>query len=191
MVAARILVPQISVDEYLERERRNDERHELLDGMAYMMAGTSERHATISGNAYATLHAQVARRPCKAYTSDLKVLTPSGLAAYPDVMVVCGEPQLYDRKGDVLLNPVVIIEVLSPSTATYDRTLKFDHYKSIPSLREYILFAQDGVLVEHYVRGADDRWTMTIHTKHATVLTLASIECTLALEDVYAKVALE
>ncbi|MCA9909664.1 MAG: Uma2 family endonuclease, partial [Anaerolineae bacterium] len=114
--------------------------------------------------------------------------TPSGLVAYPDVMVVCGEPELYDDKGDVLLNPTVIVEVLSPSTEAYDRTMKFEHYQTLPTLQEYILIAQDQRAVEQYTRGSDGHWQLVEEQDVREPFTLTSIDCSLALADIYAKV---
>jgi Uma2 family endonuclease len=186
MALARL--PHISIDQYLERERRSDDKHEYLDGMAYMMAGASERHVTIVSNAVITLGTQLLRRLCKTYSSDMRVETPSGLVAYPDVIVVCGKPELRDNKGDVLLNPTVIIEVLSPTTANFDRTLKFEHYRSLPSLQEYVMITQNERQIEHHLRQPNDTWVVTRMAHLDAVLKLPSIDCTLAVADVYAKV---
>ncbi|MCC6615097.1 MAG: Uma2 family endonuclease [Anaerolineae bacterium] len=186
MVAARH--PFIPLDHYLAKERRANEKHEYFDGLVYMMAGASERHVKIVSNIVRALGNQLADRPCSTYSTDLRVKTPSGLVAYPDVMVVCGQPELYDDKGDVLLNPSVIVEVLSPSTEAYDRTMKFEHYQSIPTLQEYILIAQDQRAIEQYTRGDDGRWHWVEEQDVQEPITLTSIGCTLALTDVYAKV---
>ncbi len=186
MVAARH--PFIPLDHYLANERRSSEKHEYIDGLVYMMAGASERHVKIVSNLVRALGNQLAERPCATYSSDLRVKTHSGLVAYPDVMVVCGEPELYDDKGDVLLNPTVIVEVLSPSTEAYDRTTKFEHYQSMPTLQDYVLIAQDRRAIEQYTRGGDGRWQLLQVDDAEGTIALTSVGCVLALADVYAKV---
>lgn len=186
MVAAQH--PFIPLEHYLASERRASEKHEYLDGLVYMMAGASERHVTINNNTAAELTFQLKRRPCKVYANDLRVKTPSGLVAYPDVIVVCGEPKLYDDHGDVLLNPTLIVEVLSSSTEAYDRTAKFEHYRSVSTLQEYLLIAQDAPVIERYLRQPDGHWEMTRIDDMTAALALPSIDCTLVLADVYAKV---
>jgi Uma2 family endonuclease len=114
-----------------------------------------------------------------------------GSYVYPDIVVVCGTPELEDAELDTLLNPTVIVEVLSPSTEMVDRGTKFQRYRSIPSLREYVLVSQDAYHIEHYVRQDDDQWLFSDAVGEAASLELPSIDCTLALADVYAKVTFE
>ena len=185
MIAARY--PHISLDTYLARERESAEKHEYLDGLVYMMAGASVTHVRITSNTSRSLGNQLADRPCDVFSSDMRVRTPSGLVAYPDVVVVCGEPYLQDDRGDVLLNPVVVIEVLSPSTEEYDRTTKFDHYRTIPWLKEYVLIAQEVRRIERRSR-IDIEWEVTVIDDPDGRIDLAPIGCTLALADVYARV---
>ena len=180
--------PHISLDTYLARERESAEKHEYLDGLVYMMAGASERHGSIVSNTHISIGSQLLRRPCRSYVADLRVKTPSGLVAYPDLVVVCGKPELLDDKGDVLLNPTLIIEVLSRSTAGYDGTTKFLHYRSLPTLQTYVMIAQDRPRIEVFERGKAEDWQSTYEIDAQGSIALPSIECTLAMMDVYANV---
>ena len=144
--------PLLTPEEYLARERRAETKSEYLRGEVFAMAGASRAHNLIASNAAGELRQQLRDRPCEVYPSDMRVkVSPSGLYTYPDVTVVCGEPQFEDAEVDTLLNPKVLVEVLSPSTADYDRGGKFTHYRRLPSLQEYVLISQDRPLVEHYV----------------------------------------
>src|SRR5687768_7892266 len=131
-------------ESYLEFERASDERHEYLNGEVFLLAGASNNHNLVQGNTYATLHSQLRKHPCLVYPSDMRLkVSQTGLYTYPDIMVVCGTPQLEDKHQDILLNPTLIVEVLSPSTERFDRGKKFQHYREIESLQEYVLIAQD------------------------------------------------
>ena len=152
------------------------------------MTGASEYHNIIVGSTIATLYSQLRKKPCQIYPSDMRMRIPAtGLYTYPDISVVCGTPEFEDDGLDTLLNPTVIIEVLSSSTEQYDRGKKFQHYRTISSLKEYILIAQDNIRIEHFAR-QDDQWILTDAKTSDSVLSLPSIECTLALSDVYEKV---
>src|SRR5262249_9988400 len=137
--------PYITEAEYLELERASASKHEYLAGEIFAMTGASEQHNLIASNVTATLHRQRRGRSCRVYPSDMRIkVTQTGLNTYPDITVVCGPPEFTDpTKRDTLINPMVIIEILSPSTERYDRGLKFQNYRTIPSLQEYILIAQD------------------------------------------------
>lgn len=178
-----------TVAEYLAFERASETKHEFYDGEIFAMAGASESHNLIVGNCIRTIGNALSDGPCRVYPSDLRVLCPSGLRTYPNVSVVCGEPQFEDERRDTLTNPVVIIEVLSPSTETYDRGNKFENYQAIPTLREYVLVRQDRIRVEHYSRpeGADE-WGFKARDDPGTVLSIPGINCEVSLHDVYAKV---
>ncbi len=179
----------ITPAEYLAREREAEFRSEYFDGEVFAMAGTSELHNLIVPNIVAELHTQLKRRPCKVYSNDLRLkVSRSGLYTYPDVMVVCGKPRLEDEHLDVLLNPTLIVEVLSPSTEHYDRVKKFEHYRKLDSFAEYLLVAQDRPRVEQYVKQPDGKWLYADAYHLEDVIELTSIECKLALQDVYAKV---
>ncbi len=176
--------------EYLAFERASETKHEYINGEIIAMTGASRNHNRIAGSAYATLYAQLRKRPCDIYPSDMRVKTGDGIYTYPDISIVCGEAQFEDEEIDTLLNPTVIIEVLSPSTAQYNRGVKFRHYRTLESLQEYVMIAQDGVHLEHYVRQGD-QWLLTDVDKPDVVVALASIDCTLAVSSVYEKVSFE
>ena len=144
---------------YLAFERESAEKHEFLDGDIYLMTGASANHNLIVGNIYASLHTQLRQRPCVAYPSDMRLkVSESGLYTYPDISVVCEPPRFEDDRSDTLLNPTVIVEVLSPSTENYDRGKKFQHYRTLDSLQEYVLAAQDSPRLERYLRQSNDQW---------------------------------
>lgn len=182
-----------TLDEYLIFDRASQQKHEYLDGRVYDMVGGSEAHNVIIGNTFASLHSQLRRKPCKVYVESMRVVTPSKLATFPDVIVVCGDVQLKDDHRDTLLNPTVIIEVLSPSTAFYDRGAKWAEYKTIPSLRDYLLIKQDEAEIEHFSRTADTEWTdnSVIRRGLDQVFEIPSITAVLALSDVYEKINFE
>jgi Uma2 family endonuclease len=178
----------VTPEEYLTFERQAEYKSEYMDGQIYAMSGASLRHNTIVANIVAELVGQLRDRPCRALPSDMKVRLPdSRKFFYPDVSVVCGEPQFYDERSDVLLNPVLVIEVLSESTASFDRGKKFLAYQHIESLQEYILISQDTHLIEQYVRQTRESWTYTATVGLDSHVTLPSITCTLSLKAVYDK----
>jgi Uma2 family endonuclease len=155
------------------------------------MAGGSRRHARLAANLLRDLGNQLRGGRCEIYTSDMRVwVGATGLYTYPDVTVVCGQPQLADEHGDTLLNPTFIAEVLSPTTEGYDRGRKFEHYRTIPSLSEYLLVAQDRIHVDLYTRQPDGRWILSEAGRLEDSLELRSIECRLSLADLYEKVDL-
>lgn len=178
--------------EYLAFERASDIRHEYLDGHVYAMTGASRAHNLISTYTAASLINQLRGRPCEVYASDMRVrVSATGLYTYPDVTVVCGNPQFADSALDTLLNPVLVIEVLSPSTESYDRGKKFQHYRQLESLREYVLISQDSPRIERFLRQDDGTWLLTDAAGLDASLELASVACTLALAEVYEKVTFE
>ncbi len=182
----------LSEDEYLALEREGDTKHEYHGGQIVAMVGASFRHSAIVSGTQFTLFRQLRGGACQVHSNDVRVrVGTSGLYTYPDLLVVCGEPQFSDERADTLLNPAVIIEVLSPSTENYDRGGKFRHYQTIPSLREYLLIAQDAPLIEHFARQADGRWLYAAADGLDTTLALPTIGGTLALADVYELVAWE
>ncbi len=183
----------VSSEGYLASERESLEKHEYFNGEIFAMAGTSEEHANISSNINASLNFQLKKRPCKSYQSDLRVHIPAtGLYTYPDILVVCGKPELLeDAFLDTLLNPVLIVEVLSPSTADYDKGTKFDHYRTIESLREYVLVWQDKKRVARYTKQENGSWILRDFIGEDAEVKLSSIDCQLAMEDIYDKVDFE
>lgn len=186
---AAVLKPHVTAADYLAAERTGKTKHEYAAGQVYAMAGASERHNLVAGNTFASLHAQLRRRSCNVYPSDMRVKTRAmGLYTYPDLSIVCGTPQFEDERRDTLLNPTVIVEVLSPTTESYDRGRKFQHYRTMPSLVEYVLIAQDALHVEHYTRQAEGRWLLAEADGPDGVIHLSSIGCDLTLAEVYEKV---
>jgi Uma2 family endonuclease len=189
---ARMALPRrtgITPEEYLEQERKAETKSEYYAGQVYVFAGASERHNLIVGNTFAALHAQLRRRPCKAYPSDMRVkVSSAGLYTYPDVVVVCGRAEFEDEENDTLLNPTVIIEVLSKTTEAYDRGRKFEQYRRLPSLADYLLIAQDQAKIEHYTRQSENEWLLSETRGPHDSIQIASIQCTLALDEVYEKV---
>jgi Uma2 family endonuclease len=201
MALASTLQPyRFTVEEYLAFERASEERHEYLDGVIYAMAGAmageSEDHGTICMNLSISLGSQLRGTPCRVFSKDTKVRcgpyrphTREGLYAYPDLVVVCGSSQYHDQIRDVLLNPTVIVEVLSPSTEAFDRGEKFRRYRAwLPTLTDYLLVAQDSPFIEHYHRQEDGTWALrTLEGLHAHV-PLETIGCTVSLADVYERI---
>ena len=182
----------ISEEDYLLLERASRTKHEYYHGRIYAMAGAKEAHNLIAGNVIASLHRQLRQKPCRVYPSDMRVkIMKTGLNTYPDVVVVCGQPQFTDDELDTISNPVVIIEILSPSTERYDRGMKFQHYRTIDTLRDYILIAQNHHHIEHFSRQDTTLWLFQAATEPAVALTIPSIECALLLQDVYEKVELQ
>ncbi len=179
---------RLTVEQYLAQERQAETKSEYLNGEVFAMTGATREHNLIAWNIGSSLHAQLRGRSCEAYIGDMRVrVSTTGLFTYPDVVVVCGEPAL-DRDGlDNLLNPTLIVEVLSESTEDYDRGTKFAHYRTIPSLSEYVLVAQKEVHVEHFIRQADG-WLLTETSNLGDTMDLPSIGCRLSLKDVYERV---
>lgn len=181
-----------TVDEYLALERQADYKSEYFDGEIFAMTGASRNHNLVSINVSTTLNTQLKARPCETYAGDMRVkVAPSGLYTYPDVVVVCGEPKFEDEHLDTLTNPTLIVEVLSKSTEGYDRGRKFEHYRKLESLAEYVLIAQDKIHVEHYVRRSDNQWLLSETDNRQDTIELPSISCRLSLSDVYDKVSFD
>ena len=189
MVALPKPDPFITPEEYLALEREAETKSEYWYGQIYAMSGASEAHNLISANIVAGLHSQFKKRPCKVYPSDMRVkVSPTGIYTYPDVTVVCGKAGFDEGRKDNLLNPTVIVEVLSPSTEAYDRGKKFDHYRTLESLQDYLLVAQESAMILHYARHDDDRWLLTAYYGLDTVAHIESVDCALPLAEVYDKV---
>lgn len=177
---------KITVAEYLAGEREGTIKHEYYEGQVFAQAGASPNHNRIAVRLINSLYSQLSGRGCEVYPSDMRIkVKRTGLYTYPDVTVTCGTEEFEDDHGDTLINPLVIIEVLSPSTESYDRGKKFLHYQMIQSLQEYLLVAQDGTQIEHYVRQPDDQWLYSLETEREGSVMLPSINCTLKLADVY------
>jgi Uma2 family endonuclease len=188
-----------TVEQYLEYEREADERSELIDGEIYAMAGESPAHGDISANLVMLVASQLRGTPCRARTKDTKVRSGTlkerfgkGMISYPDLVVICGEPEYHDRHRDIVLNPAVIIEVLSESTAEFDRGVKFTRYRMFnPTLTDYILVWQNEALVEHYIRQASGDWLFKEYHGLDKSFRIDSIECSLSLAEIYERVEFE
>jgi Uma2 family endonuclease len=180
-----------SIEDYLALEEKNQIKHEYVAGKVVALAGASPNHNLIVGSTLIELGVQLRGRGCFLYPSDQKVKTPSGLIAYPDIALTCGKPHYDQQHTDILLNPNVIIEVLSPSTEKYDRGVKFTHYRSLVSLQEYVLIAQDAYHVARYTRQPDGEWSFLDAIGRETELILRSLGISLKLAMVYEKVDLE
>lgn len=179
----------LSPDEYLLQERQRAYKSEYLAGHIYALAGGSRRHNLLVANIVAALHRQLRQRSCTVYPSDLRIHIPGrNYYTYPDVSVACEPLRFTDDEQDTVLNPVVIIEVLSKSTENYDRGRKFKHYRTITSFQEYLLIAQDSVHIEHYVRQPDNQWLFVDVDDPNETIVLSCIQCDLLVTDIYEKV---
>jgi Uma2 family endonuclease len=192
------LQPDYTVEEYLAFERESEERHEYLDGLIYAMAGESGEHGDISTNLALELASQLKGKKCRARLKDTKVrsgpipkqkYSTKGLYSYPDAVVICDEPEYLDEHRDVVTNPKVIIEVLSPTTEAFDRGEKFDRYDFWnPTLTDYLLVSQDQPKIDHFIRQEDGNWTRIVYRGLKSKVILKSIGCTLKLADVYDRI---
>jgi Uma2 family endonuclease len=175
--------------QYLAIERQAETKSEFYNGEMFAMAGARRNHNLITGNVFAELREQLRKKPCEAYLADMRVkVAKTGLYAYPDVVVVCGEPRFLDEEVDTLLNPTLVVEVLSDSTRRYVRNLKSRLYRKLPSLRQYVIVEQDEPLVEVYSRPSSGEWKFKDASKLTESVHLKSIGCKLSLAAVYEKV---
>lgn len=175
-------------EEYLAIDRMAEFKSEYIDGEIVAMTGASMAHNWIVANLGGELHGRLRGGPCRSAQSDMRVKVSSSVRyVYPDVIVVCGEPRLEDEVFDTLLNPTLIMEVLSKTTEYYDRGEKFEHYRTIETLREYVLVAQDQVHVERFVR-TGDQWIGSACGDIDGTLDLRSIKCEIPLRDIYHEV---
>ncbi|MGL6096963.1 MAG: Uma2 family endonuclease [Fimbriiglobus sp.] len=202
-------IARITVGEYLERERASTERHNYLDGIVFPvygplpgmvgMAGESLSHGRVSGNVFAAIHAQLRGKPCEVFTKDTKVRSgpagpwnpraTAGMYSYPDVVIVCGTPVVPDDRSDVVLNPKVVLEVLTDSTESFDRGEKFERYaRWNPTLTDYLLARQNRPHVEHFTRQPDGSWRYVSVAELDTAVEIPSINVVLRLADIYDRV---
>jgi Uma2 family endonuclease len=186
-----------TIEEYLAMERRAEERHEYLDGYIISMSGESDAHGEISANLAVLIGSQLRGTPCRMRIKDTKVRSgpaprpgsKKGLFSYPDFVVICGERQFHDEHRDVVLNPTVIIEVLSESTESFDRGEKFQRYRMwSPTLSDYLLVSQARPVIEHFIRQTDGGWTSYLYAGLEQKLFIKSLNCELRLSDVYERV---
>ena len=180
-----------SEEEYWAFEETSPVKHEYYDGEIFAMAGGTEGHSLISGNVYAGIHRQMRGKPCRVYNSDLRIKVERSrrkFNTYPDISIACPPLRFEPKRSgikDTLLNPRVLIEVLSPSTEKHDRTTKFDEFKLIESLTDYILIEQNQIRVEHYHRTQNDLWTVQVYAERSDVFALSELKLTLVLEEIY------
>ena len=181
----------ISEEEYLEGEKISPLKHEWFDGEVFAMAGGTPEHSAIGLNVGGTLRAALRGKPCRAYNGDMQVkIEATGLRTYPDVSIVCPPERFDPNDPNALLNPKVLIEVLSPSTENYDRTAKFDHFKQIESLTDYLLISANRVRVERYARAENGSWNLQTFTLRSETVALESADVELPLDEIYERLEL-
>ena len=178
-----------TVEEYLQHERESPERCEYLNGQIYQMAGESYEHSTINANTTTSLGLALRGRPCRVLSPNMKIRTSrNGLFSYPDAAVVCGEAQFHDNPRDIITNPTLIAEVLSPSTENYDRAGKFFRYQQIESLTDYLLIAQEEPRFEHFTRQPNGQWLYALTRGLNANIYIASLDCELKLREIYDRI---
>ena len=176
----------LTPEQYLEIERKAEFKSEYYNGEMFAMSGARAGHNSLVWNLVSGLGSQLRGGPCRGYSNDMRVrVSATGLYTYPDLVIVCGEPQFLDETRDTLLNPTLIVEVLSPSTESYDRGRKFDHYQSVPSLQQYVLVSADRMHVDWYTRQVKAPWLYASAGKPEESIDLDSIGCRLQLADLY------
>lgn len=182
----------ISIEDYLSHEETADVKHEYYRGEIFAMAGGTIAHNQIVSNTVSEINLFLRGKSCQVFPSDLKVHNKANtLFTYPDISIVCGEPEKWQGHNDTITNPVVIIEVLSKSTQLYDRGQKFKLYRSLPSLKEFILLSSLEYMVEHYTKQADDSWNFREWTDPDDTLTIESIDFSCSVKDLYRNVSFE
>ncbi|MEO5728889.1 MAG: Uma2 family endonuclease [Byssovorax sp.] len=181
----------VSEDDYLEYELQSEAKHELIHGVIVAMAGASREHNAIAGNIVGLVGALLKERRCLVFPSDQRVhVEATGLFTYPDVSVACDGLRFHPKNRDTLLNPCLLVEVLSDSTEAYDRGAKFAHYRAIPSLLEYVLVSQHEHRIEHYRRLDTGQWVLTVYEGDNAAAELPALGCALSLAEVYDKLDL-
>jgi Uma2 family endonuclease len=176
----------ISPEQYLEMERASSEKHQYYKGQVFVMSGASVNHFMITKNINRLALPFLHGKSCDLYGSDLRIHIPENtLYTYPDFSIICGVLQTTDKEKDTITNPSAIIEILSRSTKNYDRGTKFNLYRSIPSLQEYILIDSTEVSAEIFTRNPDNTWQLTEFKKISDNLTIRTIGLTLQLKDIY------
>ncbi len=177
---------RLSPQEYLVLESKLERRHEYLNGEMFAMSGASYEHTVIKDNLLTRATIQLEKGPCRILSTDQRVkVNATGLYTYPDLTIICGEPQFEDGIFDTLINPQAIIEILSESTEKYDRGDKFKHYRQIPSLQEYVLIAQDRLYVERNVRQADGTWEPVAFDDPAATFAFATVPVQIPMAEIY------
>ena len=180
---------KLTSEEYLAKERKAEYKSEYFNGEIYAMAGANRKHNKIVGNLTGLVWQHLKGKDCEFYPNDMRVFVPkTGLYTYPDLVVVCGEPKFQDKVFDTLLNPTLLVEVISESTESYDRGKKFQHYRSIESLQEYVLVSQDEAGIEKYIKQGSGFWVLSEAFGLDAKIKLDSIDCEIALSEVFDKV---
>ena len=183
---------RLTAEEYLRLERLAERKSEYFEGEILPMPGVTREHNIINGNLVFELKDQLSGRPCEVYFCEMRVKVPATESyAYPDVAALCGEPVFEDAKSDTLINPQLLIEILSESTEHHDRGRKLRHYRSIESLREYLLVSQTECRVERYVRQSSGEWVYSDVTSPESLIDLASIACQLPVARIYGQIFLQ
>ncbi len=181
--------PRLTVAQYLERERRAEFKSEFFDGEMFAMAGASHHHNAVNENLSIDIGSQLRGGPCRTYSRDLRVkIDRTGLYCYPDLVIVRGPPEFAPEDPDTLVNPRVVVEVLSDSTERYDRTTKFRHYQQLPSVMEYVLVSQDEPMCERFARQPDGAWTFEAFVGLEAALVLTSVPVRLPLAAIFADI---
>lgn len=189
MASAPIQKSYLTSEEYLALERQATTKSEYIDGEMVAMTGGTSRHGLVTVNLAAELRQRLKQGPCRVYSGDVRIkILAAGVYYYPDLSVVCGEPLLEDRHDDNLLNPILIVEVLSQSTESYDRGRKFENYQMLESLKEYVLVTQDRPRVEHFLRQDGHVWLYTDVSGLDGTVSLTSVGCQIPLAEIYDKV---
>ena len=180
--------PKVSVQDYLESERKSRVRREYVDGEILAMAGETPTHNRIARNICVRLERAFEDRPCETFIENIRVRVTPTQYRYPDVVALCGDAHFDANKPPCLLNPTVIIEVLSPSTEAFDREEKFIEYRQVETVTDYVLVSQDQILVIHYSRVTPSQWVLNVYTALTDTLTFPTLEVSLILAEVYRKI---
>lgn len=177
-----------TVEDYLDSERHNAEKHEFSNGRISAAAGSSRRHNLIGSNTTIAIGSRVRGQKCEVYVNDMRVKLAQHNYCYPDVIVVAGEPKFEGNELDILLNPTVIVEILSKSTLYYDKTEKLDCYLAMNSVKEVLLVKEEEMRVEHYAKQTINQWVYRIYNSNDAIVSLDSINCKINLSEIYAQI---
>jgi Uma2 family endonuclease len=181
-----------TAEEYLATEETAEYKSEYYQGEIFGMAGASANHDRIAGNVYARMNLAFSGNKCEAFTSNMRLWIKSkNFYTYPDAMVICGKPEFYKNRNDTITNPLLIVEVLSKSTQSYDHNEKFRFYQSIPSLREYIMIDQYKIHIEQFSLGKDGKWALTEYKNADDILRCSCVDFQIPLREIYERVEFE
>jgi Uma2 family endonuclease len=183
-IAEKLYTPE----EYLELERAAEQKHEFIDGEILAMAGASREHNLIGVNVSGELRSRLRGKGCEIYANDMRVRMRKNRYGYPDLVVVCDKPQFDDDEFDVLLNPLIVVEILSKSTRFRDKTEKLITYQKMESLRECLLIEQDEPRIEHYIKKTPNQWLLFIYENLDETISLKSVNCKLPVAEIYAQI---